>query len=126
MQIFADTARSGYGAAWPLLLICRIFFVTWGTIGAIGFSGYAFRLWWIARGVNYSSSLLTHRLAIFLFNMACTPKQLSNPTAEHRLSWRGLAWPGVTWRDVAWPGVTWRGVAWPAASSICHREATAC
>lgn len=71
VQLTTDTARSGFGLAWPVLRLCRIFFVVWGGLIAIAFSVYATRLQCIARSASYSSGLLTRKLAVFLFSMAC-------------------------------------------------------
>lgn len=52
VQIFTDTARSGFHRGWEVLTVCRIFFVCWGGGTAAGFFVYAVRLYLLSSRIG--------------------------------------------------------------------------
>jgi len=69
VQIFSDTIRSGYGYDWPILVMCRIFFIVWGLLIAFGFGMYALRLQLVSKLAKGVVRLPIRVLAAFYASM---------------------------------------------------------
>ena len=52
VQIFTDTARSGFHQNWLLLQACRIFFVVWGGVSSLAFGCFTAELYAYARSTG--------------------------------------------------------------------------